>query len=100
MRIRDEIAIGLAIAFSLTVSAVRSDAQTEAKAPAAQEKPAAKPSYIGSAKCKMCHIAQHKAWAASKHAAAFAALKPDEAKKKECVGCHVVGLTEQGGTLA
>lgn len=60
---------------------------------------AAKPAYIGSVKCKMCHLAQHKTWAASKHAAAFAALKPEDTKKKECVSCHVTGLTEEAGAM-
>ena len=61
---------------------------------------AAKPTYIGSAKCKMCHITQHKTWTASKHATAFTALKPEEMKKRECVMCHVTGLASKEGELA
>ncbi|MFH1680935.1 MAG: cytochrome c family protein [Candidatus Eisenbacteria bacterium] len=64
--------------------------------------------YIGSAKCKMCHMtaksgAQYKLWQEGPHAKAFEALKTPEADEiaqakglkvaaaeaPECVGCHV-----------
>ena len=67
--------------------------------------------YIGSKKCKMCHVskkrgAQYTKWAAGPHAKAFATLATDEAKavaKKagvngdpqkapECLKCHVTGF--------
>jgi hypothetical protein len=60
----------------------------------------AKPTYIGSAKCKMCHISQHKTWAASKHAAAVSVLKPEELKKADCMGCHTVGFDAATGAAA
>lgn len=58
----------------------------------AEEPKKATPTFIGSAKCKMCHLKEHKTWAATAHATAFTKLKPEEAKKAECIGCHVTGL--------
>jgi hypothetical protein len=72
--------------------------------------------YIGSNKCKMCHIKEYKAWSETKHAHAFenlAAAKPEDVKamaeklKVEiagsadktdgCVSCHVTGFQLAGG---
>jgi hypothetical protein len=54
--------------------------------------------YLGEAKCKMCHIQQHKTWQAMKHAKAFEALPEKyrnmDAKTEDgrtCVSCHVTG---------
>ena len=47
--------------------------------------------YVGQAKCKACHINEHKVWAASKHATAFQTLKPEDQAKPECTACHVTG---------
>jgi len=63
----------------------------------AQEKP--KFTYVGDKACKMCHKAQHEAWAATKHAKAFDALKPEEQKKAECTACHVTGKTAADSLL-
>ena len=88
MRVQGAVAAGLAVVIGLTATATFANGQT-----------AAKPTYVGSAKCKMCHMTQHKTWAASKHAAAFTALKPEEAAKKECITCHVTGLSDKAGDL-
>lgn len=88
--------------------------KADKKAPAATAAKAAE--YVGSAKCKMCHIAQHKAWAETPHAKAFANLKAaDTTKTAEiaakmkveltgtaagtdaCVKCHVTGFQLAGG---
>ncbi len=69
--------------------------------------------YIGSKKCKKCHLKQYKSWAETKMAKAFEQLMPGarvEEKKaagldpdkdyttdKECLGCHVTGYGKQGG---
>jgi mono/diheme cytochrome c family protein len=72
--------------------------------------------YIGSTKCKMCHSAEAKAWAATPHAKALANLKAaDEKKAAEMaaklkielkgnpasndayVTCHVTGFQLAGG---
>jgi len=88
--------------------------KAEKKAAAARE--AKQAEYVGSAKCKLCHIAQHKAWAESAHAKAFTnlesadakavaavaekmkvVLKVPAAKSADCVRCHVTGYQLAGG---
>jgi hypothetical protein len=72
--------------------------------------------YVGANKCRTCHIKQHKAWAETPHARAWATLvKPDAEKtaavaaalKMEitgspdktdgCVSCHVTGFQLKRG---
>jgi hypothetical protein len=52
---------------------------------------AAGPEYVGESKCKVCHMAQHKAWSATKHARALETLKPEDRSKPECLACHTTG---------
>ncbi len=47
--------------------------------------------YVGVAKCKTCHMSEHKIWMESKHAGAFDKLKPEEQTKAECLSCHTTG---------
>ncbi len=72
-----------------------------------------KHAYVGSPKCKVCHLRQFNSWSATKMANAFELLKPGaaaEAKKAAkldpskdyttdttCVGCHVTGYGQKGG---
>ncbi len=74
---------------------------------------AAEAEFVGSAKCKKCHLAEHKSWEATRHGKAFDTLKPgnaSEAKTKHkldpakdytkdatCVACHTVGFGKPGG---
>ncbi len=69
--------------------------------------------YVGSKKCKMCHVKLYKSWAKTKMGKAFDILKPGhskEAKEKfnidvdkdytsdaTCLKCHTVGYDEPGG---
>lgn len=69
--------------------------------------------YIGSKKCKMCHIKQYKSWAETNMAKAFDLLLPGaraEEKKAagldpdkdyttdaECLPCHTTGYGQSGG---
>lgn len=69
--------------------------------------------YVGSAKCKKCHMAEHKSWEATKHGKAMETLKPgnaseaktkfkldpakDYSKDATCVACHSVGFGKPGG---
>src|SRR5262245_6274419 len=39
--------------------------------------------YVGSAKCKKCHIAEHKSWEKTPHGKALDALKPDNATERK-----------------
>lgn len=69
--------------------------------------------YVGSAKCKMCHLKEWKSWSETKMAKAFETLKPgarieakkaagldpqaDYTKDAKCVACHVTGYGKKGG---
>ena len=67
--------------------------------------------YVGSQKCKMCHMKQHKAWGETKHAKAFESLVSGDATviaaqakalgitlsgaastNDACLACHTVGF--------
>ncbi len=70
-------------------------------------------SYVGSKKCKKCHIKQYKSWEETRMAKSFEILKPgnnkeakekfdldvekDYTKDQECLKCHTVGLGLSGG---
>ena len=49
--------------------------------------------YVGEKACKMCHKVEYDSWMTTKHATAWATLKPEEQKKAECAGCHQTGKT-------
>ena len=69
--------------------------------------------YVGSSKCKMCHIAESKSWKKTRMGKAFETLKPGvaaEAKTKHgldpakdyttdvsCLKCHTTGFGHEGG---
>lgn len=69
--------------------------------------------YIGSSKCKKCHLAEHKSWSGNKHGKALETLVPDAApevktkhnldpkkdysKDPTCLACHTVGFGKTGG---
>ena len=70
-------------------------------------------SYIGSKKCKKCHLKQYKSWESLKHGAALTLLEPGQAseaksahnldsgkdytKDDTCLTCHAVGFGKPGG---
>ena len=69
--------------------------------------------YVGSSKCKKCHIKSHRSWKKTKMGQALETLKPGKAaevKKKfsldlekdysrdtSCIGCHTTGYGHPGG---
>ncbi len=69
--------------------------------------------YIGSAKCKKCHIKQYKSWEETTMAQSFNNLRPGERSEEklaagldpekdytadpECVYCHTTGFGKEGG---
>jgi mono/diheme cytochrome c family protein len=69
--------------------------------------------YVGSKKCKMCHLKEWNSWSETKMANAFDTLKPGEraeakkaagldpnkdyTKDEECIRCHVTGYGKEGG---
>jgi len=78
--------------------AAADEAKTVSKPAGADSVKAQKHAYAGVAKCKMCHMPYFKAWSATPHAKAFAAL--DSTKKQDqdpkCVKCHVTGFDKGG----
>jgi len=73
-------------------------------------------SYVGSKKCKMCHLRQYKSWDQTRMSQAFELLKPgiraerkelvgldpnaDYTKDETCVPCHVTGYGKPGGFVS
>lgn len=51
----------------------------------------ADPSYIGAAKCKLCHKTEYASWETQKHAQAFEMLEEADRAKAECLTCHATG---------
>lgn len=86
-------------------------AATAASLAVADETPAY--TYVGSSKCKKCHIAESKSWKKTRMGKAFETLKPGvaaEAKTKHgldpakdyttdatCLKCHTTGFGHDGG---
>ncbi|MEW6337936.1 MAG: multiheme c-type cytochrome [Acidobacteriota bacterium] len=56
----------------------------------------AEPTFIGAAKCKMCHKLQHDSWLETKHAKATESAKNANDMKFEaaCLGCHATNADE------
>ncbi len=56
-------------------------------------------SYVGSESCKGCHAAAHAWWRGTKHGHAYATLeKVNKEFSLACVGCHVTGYNQPGGS--
>lgn len=69
--------------------------------------------YVGTKKCRMCHVNQYRSWKESANANAFEALKPgvgsdvkqrsgldvsrDYTRDQRCLPCHTVGFGRPGG---
>ncbi len=70
-------------------------------------------SYVGSFRCKKCHLSEYKSWEATRMARSFEILKPgqhkeakdkfkvdaakDYTKDETCVKCHTTGFQKPGG---
>ncbi len=60
--------------------------------------PSENATYVGSSKCKKCHIKLYKSWQATAHATNFEVLKlMGREKDAECVKCHTTGYGKKGG---
>jgi len=54
--------------------------------------------YSGNDVCGVCHEQEYATWQYTSHATAFTTLVTHEAdRRKDCVGCHVIGYEEPGG---
>jgi hypothetical protein len=55
--------------------------------------------FVGAALCATCHQAEHAFWSTTRHARAYDTLeKQDKQFNLDCVGCHVTGYDEPGGS--
>lgn len=61
--------------------------------------PEGHPSFVGGTTCQSCHSDAHAHWKSSSHASAYATLvERDKQFDLECVGCHVTGYQQPGGS--
>ena len=57
-------------------------------------------SYVGTSKCRMCHMDQYKTYKDTKHANNFDVLQGDEQKNPDCLACHTTGYGKPGGFVS
>lgn len=56
-------------------------------------------SYVGGEQCEACHAEESELWAKTRHAAAYETLvNANKEFDLSCVGCHVTGFREPGGS--
>ncbi|MCD6288249.1 MAG: hypothetical protein J7M12_03955, partial [Candidatus Hydrogenedentes bacterium] len=53
--------------------------------------------YVGTKKCKMCHLKQYKSWELTKHSKAFESLSDADKKKADVIKKRTVGYGKPGG---
>ncbi len=56
--------------------------------------------YVGTSKCRLCHLKEHRTWKVSKHGTNFDTLKGDEVKNPDCLKCHTTGYGQPGGFVS
>jgi hypothetical protein len=57
------------------------------------------PEYVGSKKCRICHLDIYKSWQSTKHARAINALGAENRDSVECLGCHTTGVKADGSSI-
>ncbi len=57
------------------------------------------PEYIGSGKCRLCHLEIYKSWESTRHAHAMSSLASDHNNDSTCVRCHITGYDGSGARL-
>lgn len=58
------------------------------------------PFFIGTAECTVCHVPANDFWETTRHSQAVATLEErDKQYDQNCIGCHVVGWEEPGGSV-
>ena len=58
-----------------------------------------KPSYVGTEQCEACHSDEAEHWAKTRHGSAYPTLvAANKQFDLSCVGCHVTGFREPGGS--
>jgi hypothetical protein len=56
--------------------------------------------YVGTGKCRLCHMKEYKSWQKTKHSKTWEDLRKDERKKDDCVKCHVTGFGKESGFVS
>ena len=62
--------------------------------------------YVGSGKCKKCHLKVHKDWVKKGHSQSMGYMKPEHMEmeckvtKKKCLACHVTGYGQPKGWVS
>ncbi len=56
--------------------------------------------YVGSKKCRSCHLKEHKTWRKTKHYKTFEQLEGPEKKDPDCLKCHTTGYGKPGGFVS
>lgn len=58
------------------------------------------PFFIGTAQCQTCHTQAYEMWTTTQHSKAVATLEArDKVFDQSCIGCHVVGWEQPGGSV-
>lgn len=58
------------------------------------------PFFIGTAQCQTCHTQAYELWTTTQHSQAVATLEArDKVFDQTCIGCHVVGFDQPGGSV-
>jgi hypothetical protein len=58
------------------------------------------PFFVGTQECALCHAAAHTFWETTHHSKAVATLEArDKDFDQNCIGCHVVGWEQPGGSV-
>ncbi len=72
-------------------------AQTVEEVPPVAE---GEPSYVGGARCATCHVQEHAFWQTTQHAHAIDTLiERNKQFDRNCIGCHVTGYRQPGGSV-
>lgn len=56
--------------------------------------------FVGSKKCRLCHLKEYKTWSATRHAVNFDSLEGAEREDPDCVRCHTTGYGRPGGFVS
>jgi len=55
--------------------------------------------YVGSKKCRICHLDVYKSWLTTKHASATSLLTGAEQDSMECMACHATGSLDNAQVI-
>ena len=53
--------------------------------------------YVGTSRCRSCHLKEYKTYRKTKHAKVFNVLQGPEKKDPDCLKCHTTGYGKPGG---